>query len=100
LNLKNGILYFHNYHITISEQLTNRNVLYLKAIFKDIKKVWNYDEIADSMHEIETYDKNSWNKYYQLGKAINTKVTSATSIKNFLVIKTKNVQVNPKYLVK
>jgi hypothetical protein len=90
-----GVLKFNNKEIVISKSKNTSPHYLLTTIFKNKEKVWNYDEIAEDLGN--DYDKNSWSKYYNAGYKVNEKVAKETTIKDFLLITSKDVGINKKY---
>lgn len=92
-----GTLYFNKKKIVISKSENNEQHLFLNTIFSDKEKLWDFDEIAE--HLQREYDpKNDWNKYYQTGQKINSKIKYKTDIPDFVDITTKTARINRKYL--
>ncbi len=95
-NDKESILSFNNKEIKISKTINSNGHYLLKTIFKDKNKVWEYDEIAEDW--TEDYKKDDGSKYYYAGYTVNGKVAKETTIKDFLIITSKMVHINKKYL--
>jgi hypothetical protein len=70
----------------------------LELIFKtpeDLQKDWQYSEIQES---IDTAESANWKRLYDVVYALNKKILEKTGIKNFFIITTQSVKINPKYL--
>lgn len=59
-------------------------------------KKWPWDEAVEAWGDEP--DTIGWRKVYNAGRAINDKVAVETATKDFLIVKTKFVQLNPKFL--
>ncbi|MFA7244552.1 MAG: hypothetical protein WC080_04690 [Patescibacteria group bacterium] len=70
----------------------------LKTLFSNPDKLWGYDEIAAEWSE--EYSKNDWSKYYQAAYSANESIAKTTKIKDFLLITSKDVRINPLRLEK
>ncbi len=95
---KTSTLYFTGEAITISKRAENDAHELLKTIFKDKVKIWNSDEILEDWQVSHTKSLIPKNKVYQAGKAVNRVVAQETKIKDFLIVSTKTVAINKKYL--
>lgn len=72
-----------------------------KVILKNKKatlKKWSWDEILEEWGE--TPEEVGWRKTYHAGIGVNEKIARKTAIEDFLIVTTKTIQVNPKYLPK
>ncbi|MCS6956684.1 MAG: hypothetical protein NZM02_02455 [Patescibacteria group bacterium] len=67
---------------------------------KNIKKNWSWDEIIEEIEGIldETKQKEQKNRVYETGRDINEYIASKTGIRDFLLVNTQNIQINPIYL--
>jgi len=92
-----SILHFNGKSILISKKAENDPHELLKTIFKDKTKTWNTDEILDDW-KFDLANNTPKNKIYQAGKATNRVIAQETAIKDFLVVTTKTVAINKKYL--
>ncbi|MEN9582942.1 MAG: hypothetical protein RL641_896 [Candidatus Parcubacteria bacterium] len=93
------ILYFNNEKILIGKKEESDPHKLLRTLFKDKRKVWASDEVLEDWG-YSFDDKVSANKVYQAGKAVNQTVAQDTKIKDFLVVSTKNININKAYLKK
>lgn len=93
---KQSILHFQNNVIVISNTKNTSPHYLLKTIFKNITKVWNYDEIAEDWDE--EYDQKKWRKYYNASYETNEKIAKKTTINDFLKPTRCSVKINEKYL--
>jgi len=91
-------LFFANEKIKISDRANSDAHDLLKIIFSDISKLWNNDEILEKLAFNLTKAKVPKNKVYQAGKAVNRIIAQETTIKDFLILTTKTVAINKKYL--
>jgi len=91
-------LYFADEKIKISDRANSDAHDLLKIIFSDTSKLWNNDEILEELAFNLTKAKVPKNKVYQAGKAVNRSIAQETTIKDFLVLTTKTVAINKKYL--
>ncbi|MFA6944280.1 MAG: hypothetical protein WC220_00135 [Pedobacter sp.] len=57
---------------------------------------WNWDEIIEAWGDVP--EKDDWRKVYNAGRGINEQVEKKTTISNFLIVKTKTLQLNPDFL--
>ena len=94
---KQSILYFNGKTITISKGAENDAHELLRTVFKNKSKVWSKDEVLDDWH-LEVGNITPKNKVYHAGKAVNRIVAQETQIKDFLVVSTKTITINKKYL--
>jgi len=62
------------------------------------KKEWSWDELLEKWGG-NYEDKDNWRKVYNAGREINLKVAAETIVKDLLVVRTKTIRVNPKYIV-
>ena len=94
-----SILSFIGKAVVISARVESDAHDLLSTIFKDRNKTWEAYEVIDDWgyHEDEEVPKN---KVYQAGKAVNRIVAQHTTVKDFLVVTTKNVSINKAYLKK
>lgn len=97
-DLKKSTLYFADEEITISKRAENDAHELLRTIFNDKAKVWNSDEVLDDWKVSFDGSRVPKNKVYQAGRAVNRIVAQETKIKDFLVVSTKTVAINRKYL--
>ena len=93
----NRILHFMDEKIVIGKKEESDPHKLMRTLFSDTTKIWANDEILEDWGY--SFDEEvSKNKVYQAGKAINQVVAQDTKIKDFLVISTKSVSINKKYL--
>lgn len=92
-------LYFMNEKILIAKKEESDPHKLIRTIFKDVHKVWPNDEILEDWG-YSFDEKISKNKVYQSGKVVNKTIAQETKIKDFLIITTKTVAINEKYLKK
>lgn len=97
---KHSILYFANEEIKISERADSDAHDLLRTLFKDKFKLWDNDVILDDWKIDYDNKRIPKNKVYQAGKAVNRIIAQETKIKDFLVLTTKTVLINKKYLNK
>lgn len=57
---------------------------------------WNWDEIIEAWGDVP--EKDDWRKVYNAGRGVNEQVEKKTTIDNFLIVKTKTLQLNPDFL--
>ena len=95
---KTSILSFRNKEILISRGKDSDSHYLLKTIFKDVNKIWNYDEIVEELDPMNNAIKPNWRKFYNAVYSINKKIASETTIKNFLEGTSKTVQINKAYV--
>lgn len=67
----------------------------LKVIFSDIKKDWQYSEIAEL---IDPADRIVWKTLHNQIMAIGRKIAIDTQIKDFFITTTQSVRINPSFL--
>ena len=91
-----SVLHFYNKKIIISKSRNSSSHDLLLTIFKDKEKVWSYDEVAADW--TDEYDKSKWRRYYNAGYEANQKIAKETTIKDFLLLSSKTVNINPRYL--
>ena len=91
------LLYFMGETIVIGKKEESDPHKLMRTLFNDTTKVWANDEILEDWG-YSFDEKVSKNKVYQAGKVINQVVAQDTKIKDFLVISTKSVSINKKYL--
>lgn len=99
-NKQTSTLYFGGKKIIISTRVQNDAHDLLSIIFEDknnLSKTWNNDEVLDKW-KFEFDGKAPKNKVYQAGMAVNRAVAQETTIKDFLLVNTKNIALNKKYL--
>jgi hypothetical protein len=92
---EDGILNFQGKSIQF--QIDTDPYYLLKTIFKNPTKIWNYDEIADDWG-LSYEEKPPWKRFYNAGYQINTKIAKETTVKDFLKLTNKTVNINQKYL--
>ncbi len=98
LSFQGGILNFQGKKISISQRgKTARPYDLLELIFTDKDKVWNYDEIWDTLLGNE-YDPKKWRTIYYAGRKINEAVAKKTTVDDFLEITKKIIQIKNQYL--
>lgn len=71
-----------------------------KVVLKDkfsMSKEWIWDEIFEKWGDDDP-EPALWRKIYNAARTINTKVATKTTIDDLLIITTKTISVNPKYL--
>lgn len=68
---------------------------FLKIIFQEPEKDWQYSEISELMDDL---NKRPWKQLYNVADAIKKKVATETGIKDFLITNTQSAQINKKYL--
>lgn len=98
-----------NYNLTSSQITFTNQIIQIPAdtdqdalcriLLKDgasMKKVWPMDELQEEV--LGTFDSSNWRKVYNAAREINQKVAVKTSITDFLIITTKTIALNPKYL--
>jgi len=99
-NSTSGHLNFNRKTISIPKD-TYQDAL-CRVLLKDkksMRKVWVWDEILDEWGGKYQYDdKQAWRKVYNAAREVNQKVATETATKDFLIVKTKEIAVNPKYL--
>jgi len=93
-----SILYFAGEEIKVSKRSQSAPHDLLRTLFKDRGKTWNNDEIIDDWHYYHEDEKIPKNKVYQAGRSVKRIVAEETKIKDFLIVTTKNVSINKKYL--
>lgn len=98
-NDKKSSLLFAGKNIIISKRAQSDPHDLLRTIFKNKAKDWQTDEVLDDWR-FAVDNKAPKNKVYQAGKAVNRIVASKTTIHDFLVVTTKQVKINEKYLGK
>lgn len=57
---------------------------------------WNWDDIVEAWGDDP--DTVGWRKVYNAGRGVNEQVATETAIKDFLIVKTKTLQLNPDFL--
>jgi hypothetical protein len=92
---EDGILNFQGKSIQF--QIDTDPYYLLKTIFKNPTKIWNYDEIADDWG-LSDEEKPPWKRFYNAGYQVNTKIAKETTVKDFLKLTNKTVNINQKYL--
>jgi hypothetical protein len=92
---EDGILNFMGKSIQF--QIDTYPYYLLKTIFKNPTKIWNYDEIADDWG-LSYEEKPPWKRFYNAGYQVNTKIAKETTVKDFLKLTNKTVNINQKYL--
>jgi hypothetical protein len=92
---EDGILNFQGKSIQF--QIDTDPYYLLKTIFKNPTKIWNYDEIADDWG-LSYEEKPPWKRFYNAGYQVNTKIAKETTVKDFLKLTKKTVNINQKYL--
>jgi hypothetical protein len=68
----------------------------LNTLFKEPEKNWSNDEIYEDWGEGDFKEKT--NKFYTAGYEINRAIAVETTIKDFLILSTKEIRINEKYL--
>lgn len=96
-NHDESILAFTGEKITISKRAQSDAHDLLYTIFKEKAKTWHTDEVLDDW-KVDTGDRVPKNKVYHAGKAVNRIIAEQTTIKDFLIVTTKKVSINAKYL--
>ena len=71
------------------------NVLF--ATKKSINKEWDFDTILEEIDQNSVPNKEDSKKLYRTARAINDHIAKATTIKDFLVVTTTTVTINPNY---
>lgn len=94
---KKSILHFANKKIVISKRAENDSHYLLKTLFKNKAKVWSTDEVLDDW---ESAEDAPIRKIYNAGITTNRKIAEITTTKDFLLVNTRNISINPKYLKK
>ncbi len=94
---KNSILHFMGKEILVAKSKDTDAHYLLETLFKEPKKVWNFDEISADWGNA-AYDKDDWNKFYNAAYSINGKVAKATTISDFLEKSKSTVNITKKYL--
>jgi hypothetical protein len=92
---KTSILSFTGETIIISKKAESAAHDLLRTIFKGRERLWHQDEILDDW---KVYTNTPKNKIYQAGLAVNRIIAQETKIKDFLLVTTKTIAINPKYL--
>ena len=64
-----------------------------------MKKLWTWDEISEEWGD-RLIEKKRKREIYNTGRRINLRIAQETTIKDALIVKMKNIQINPKYLPK
>jgi len=95
-DLKRSILSFKGKDIVIAKSKNTNPHYLLETIFKDKKKTWGYDEIAEDWEYL--YKKEDWKRYYYASYSVNEKVEKKTGISDFLDITNKSVCIKKEYL--
>ena len=93
-----SILRFKGKEIVIAKNKASRAHFMLGIIFKDTERNWSYMDIIDEMGGND-YKKEDWKKFWQAVNGINKKIAEATTINDFLIITSKEVEINKKYLI-
>lgn len=91
-----SILTFQGKEILIAKSKDTDPHYLLQTLFTDLKKLWNYDEIAADWKT--AFDKTKWKRFYNAAHKVNQKIAETTTIKDFLEASKKTVSVNKKYL--
>ncbi len=75
---------------------------FIKIVFSDPSKLWNFDEIAEKLVILDYDEKGNWKRYnncfYQYSTSFNKKVALNTEISDLLDFGKKTVQIRGKYL--
>lgn len=93
---KRSTLSFKGKEIEIAKSKNTNPHYLLETIFKDKKKAWSYDEIAEDWER--SYEKEGWRRYYYAAYSVNEKVEKKTGISDFLDITNKSVSIKKEYL--
>jgi|GEM_PF-4071471 len=91
-----SVLFFKGKEIIISKTKNSNGHKLLETVFKEESKIWNYDEIAEDWYD--EYTRDSWSRYYDAGYKVNKRIAEETTIKDFLIITNKMLNINKKYL--
>lgn len=92
------ILYFAGQPILISPRAANDSLTLLSILFSDRSKLWHNDEVMEKWGLTEG-TKTEKRKAYHAGKALNDIIAKKTTVQDFLLINTKTISINPKYLM-
>lgn len=67
---------------------------------KSIRKEWSWDEVADAWGDRDQRKAGeiNWRQVYEAAQEINKKVATKTAVEDLLLVTTKTVSINPKYL--
>lgn len=87
--------------LTISTKPSSNPCSVLRFLAKNPRRVWNCDELWAKLtgYSEGDYDRREWKKgIYNPAYALQKKIAEETTVKDFLVINTEVVQINPKYL--
>lgn len=91
-------LHFAGQAILISSRAQNDSLDLLRLLFTDRSRLWHNDEILNKWDIMR--DKNAQKmKAYHAGKALNDIIAKQTTVQDFLLITTKTIRINPKYLM-
>lgn len=95
-DVTSSILTFQGKEILIARSKNTDPHYLLQTLFADLKKLWNYDEVATDWKT--DFDKTKWKRFYNAAYKVNQKIAEKTTIKDFLEATKKTVSVNRKYL--
>lgn len=93
----NRVLFFKGKSIAISKKEDSDAHKLMRTLFKNAQKTWANDEVLEDWgYRID--DNVPTHKVYQASRKINSIIAQDTTIKDFLVISTKTVAINEKWL--
>lgn len=98
-NLTNSTISFRGKDIPIPPN-TNEEAL-CKVLFtskNSMKRLWSWDEIVEKWGD-DVKDRNQ-KEVYSTGRRINMRIAQKTMVEDALIVKTKTIRINPKYLSK
>lgn len=94
-------LAFMGMSIVVAKKSESDTHKLLRTLFKDTAKVWHNDEILDDWgYSFEEQENLPENKVYHAGLAVNRLIAQEAQIKDFLIVDTKKIAINKKYLQK
>lgn len=98
-DINTGVIKFMGKEIEIP--LNTNLEMVARAVLKNstnMKRKWSWDEIVQANREFP--ENFTARQIYNASRSINDKVAIETQVKDFLIVKTKSLQLNPKFLAK
>jgi hypothetical protein len=96
------ILHFGGKKITISGRAENYPAELLDTLFKNPNQVWGNDEILEDWYGVgdskSITEAEKADRIYHAGRKANEKIFQIVGIRDFLIVNTKEVTIQKKYL--
>lgn len=102
IKLTNEGIIVNDKAIKLFAKKESREYNFIKVVFSDPSKLWNFDEIAEKLEIRDYAEKENWkgynNRFYQYSTTFNKKVAINAGINDLLDFSKKTVQIRGKYL--